>query len=773
MASGVNFGTQQYFGFDPRTIPGCCLWLDAADARTLTTSGGGNVTQWADKSGLGANMTPRGSFSNATIQANYQNGLSALNFSGLNQYQTPANTGVYPSDVYILVALKSLTRMDVIAIGPTNADNFNSLTFAEYSARRWHNGSSGFSRTPAAVATSDETSTSLLLMNWSLANNNFIIRRNGTQIMSTSAYTYGPSPGAIIQIGFRHQNFDTNLAFNAYVAEVVTFDRQLLDAERQQVEGYLAWKWALQANLPASHPFRPVRPLMRAFLPADLSGGMALWLDAADASTLTLSGTNVTQWRDKSGNGLVATSVGNNPAVLSGMSILFTGTHGSSSTRFTIPDTASLRLTTPFTIYMVYSATALTPTGGNDRASMFLLSKFSDGGSYPGWGYRARTFNPSATVFTAQFFNSAANQGDVIVTSSNVVDGTPKIVGLNQRTTTTMFTFVNGSADLTITPMAPPITSTDTFMIGARNPGNPTLAPFNGSVNEIAIMTGSLSRAQCQQLEGYFAWKWGLGNSLPTTHPYYRVLPSTPLFSPPQLSGVAFWLDGADPSSMTLSGSTITQWRDKSVNGYAGTPVGSPLQTTINGLPAVAFNGSQYFDFGDVADLGAANLNIFCVSKFNTTGDGSLIAKSLLGESQSRYSLLRIGGSLVILLQGDGATGQPTVGDSSTAFRLLSWTWDRTTQTLYQNGTSILSSGFTSATTFNSAHKLLIGAYNDGAGGTPPYSPLNLNGTIGEILFLFGTLTTIQRQEVEGYLAWKWGLQANLPASHPFAKVRP
>jgi hypothetical protein len=488
---------------------------------------------------------------------------------------------------------------------------------------------------------------------------------------------------------------------------------------------------------------------------------------------MTLSGTNVTQWRDKSGNGLVATSVGNNAAVLSGTSILFTGTHGSSSTRFTIPDTASLRLTTPFTIYMVYSATVLTPAGDNDRASMFLISKFADGGSYPGWAYRARTYNPSAVVFTAQFFNSAANQGDVIVTSSNVVDGTRKIVGLNQRTTSTMFTFVNGSADLTITPMAPPITSTDTFMIGARNATQPVNGPFNGSVNEIVIMTGSVSRAQCQQLEGYFAWKWGLGTSLPTTHPYYRVLPSTPLFSPPQLSGVAFWLDGADPSSMTLSGSTITQWRDKSVNGYAGTPVGSPVQTTINGLPAVAFNGSQYFDFGDVADLGAANLNIFCVAKFNTTGDGSLIAKSLLGESQSRYSLLRTGGSLVILLQGDGATGQPTVADSSTAFRLLSWTWNRTTQTLYQNGTSILSSAFASATTFNSAHKLLIGAYNDGAGGTPPYSPLNLNGTIGEILFIFGPMTTIERQEVEGYLAWKWGLQANLPSTHPFAKVRP
>ena len=31
--------------------------------------------------------------------------------------------------------------------------------------------------------------------------------------------------------------------------------------------------------------------------------GCALWLDAADASTVTLSGANVTAWKDKSGNG--------------------------------------------------------------------------------------------------------------------------------------------------------------------------------------------------------------------------------------------------------------------------------------------------------------------------------------------------------------------------------------------------------------------------------------------------------------------------------------
>jgi hypothetical protein len=35
------------------------------------------------------------------------------------------------------------------------------------------------------------------------------------------------------------------------------------------------------------------------------------------------------------------------------------------------------------------------------------------------------------------------------------------------------------------------------------------------------------------------------------------------------------------------------------------------------------------------------------------------------------------------------------------------------------------------------------------------------------------TLTTSERQTVEGYLAWKWGIQANLPATHPFKNFPP
>jgi hypothetical protein len=42
-----------------------------------------------------------------------------------------------------------------------------------------------------------------------------------------------------------------------------------------------------------------------------------------------------------------------------------------------------------------------------------------------------------------------------------------------------------------------------------------------------------------------------------------------------------------------------------------------------------------------------------------------------------------------------------------------------------------------------------------------------------EIIHYNSALTTSQRQQVEGYLAWKWGLQGNLPANHPFKRFPP
>jgi hypothetical protein len=46
-------------------------------------------------------------------------------------------------------------------------------------------------------------------------------------------------------------------------------------------------------------------------------------------------------------------------------------------------------------------------------------------------------------------------------------------------------------------------------------------------------------------------------------------------------------------------------------------------------------------------------------------------------------------------------------------------------------------------------------------------------GNIQEVIVYTGPTTTSQRQQVEGYLAWKWGLQSSLPSTHAYAKFSP
>ena len=251
----TTFSKTPYFvKFSPTQIVGCTHWFDATDSSTITLSSG-SLTQWNDKSGNGRNLTAVSGFANATVSSAYQNGLNVFNFSGNGLYRTAAGNVSYPLDVYIIVALKSLTtHVDVLGMGDTSVDNFNSLTFAESAASRWHNGSSGGGR--QTISTSNETSLSFLLLQWSLANSNYLLRRNGTQLIQASrTYSFNNSATSIFQIGFRHTDnvYGTQANFRGYIGEIIVFNNQIGTTDRQKVESYLAQKWGLVSSLPAGH----------------------------------------------------------------------------------------------------------------------------------------------------------------------------------------------------------------------------------------------------------------------------------------------------------------------------------------------------------------------------------------------------------------------------------------------------------------------------------------------------------------------------------------
>ena len=83
----------------------------------------------------------------------------------------------------------------------------------------------------------------------------------------------------------------------------------------------------------------------------------------------------------------------------------------------------------------------------------------------------------------------------------------------------------------------------------------------------------------------------------------------------------------------------------------------------------------------------------------------------------------------------------------------------------YNNGSlisSITNATLTSTVT-NIIQKLLIGA------GDINY----YDGYIAEFLIYKKALSTNERQMIEGYLAWKWGLNSNLPSNHLYKNKAP
>jgi hypothetical protein len=66
-------------------------------------------------------------------------------------------------------------------------------------------------------------------------------------------------------------------------------------------------------------------------------------------------------------------------------------------------------------------------------------------------------------------------------------------------------------------------------------------------------------------------------------------------FTPTQISGCQLWLDAADPNSLVISGSNVSQWRDKSGMGYSLTQATLANQPTrASQLSGIRFEGQRY-----------------------------------------------------------------------------------------------------------------------------------------------------------------------------------
>lgn len=268
----------------------------------------------------------------------------------------------------------------------------------------------------------------------------------------------------------------------------------------------------------------------RFWTPANMT--TALWLDANDSSTLTLSGSAVTQWNDKSGNSRnFSQGTGSlRPFVtaggLGGLQVVeFAGDYLTSGAA------ASTWAFMHNTLRCSILAVAKFGTGSNPNTFYGLLGTSATSSSTVGVSVYYSDESPNNDALLASVsrgaggaFTSTATHNDTLVANTPVlfcVDSDPAIATAAPRLTVNINGTAQGQVNA-LTNAASASNPTYTLQVGAT--GN-NVGPLTGYIAELIVTSGNVSPENKQRAEGYLAHKWGLTGNLPSTHPFKRVRP--------------------------------------------------------------------------------------------------------------------------------------------------------------------------------------------------------------------------------------------------------
>lgn len=758
-----GYGRSVQSGFSPKEITGLNAWYDASDLTTMydaisggsLSSNGGRVARWEDKSGNGNNalqVTGQADTTRPVLTFNAQNSRAALQFSTNESRQLNGGAGIYPYDVYMVVQTPiTLSNFDLIGVGATGTDNFNG--FGLNSGNVWNQSSTGGTR--SYTTSPAESSTNFLLIRWTATNttNTYQTWRNGTAI-GTANYSWTfPSP-SIFRIGNRTPNTDTTTrAWNGKIGEILIYDNQLTLIDRQLVEGYLASKWGIQSSLPVGHPYRSNAPLGLPLTPYD-TNNLALWFDAANRANMTLTSANLmSAWVDITvGWNLSQATTANQPLYTFG-GIQFDGSNDTLTRSFT---QTFLDLRSNYGLFIVNS---LSNRGTRD---LFELRN----GTNTGVLWENRTESNVTRYLHRQPMGTTGGVDNYIFVPSIYSTSITYI----EKVGTTLNQYFNGSLCNTVTN-AGILNFTLSFNQMYLGSLGASQRYHSGLISEVLFYNTNLTDSYRQQIEGYFASKWMCQSRLPTTHPYYSfppLKPQTP-FQPTMINNLTLWFDGSDTNYMSLTGSTITQILDKSGNGRDTTAAfGTTIvnSNALNGLNTMQFISSY---FTGLLNYPGNTITTFVVGSIDSSSDAT--ARLM---SYSRSGVTDNTGVTVTTLARNSGTNLITARNSlnyTATFPALSEYFIAFANQRETYGFIGINGADPSlnVNTITANFSTSIYAIGQNAGIPSP----SYYGNVAEVLVYLQTLSSVDRQDVEGYLAWKWGLQSVLPSTHPYKNEQP
>ena len=744
------------------------------------TLSGSTITAWKDKSGNGVTFSIGGT---PTLSNAAYNGLSSVYFNGsTNFYNTTFSLNLINHSFFIVVTETSGGNAGVLVFYNTSGGNYdvyasNALEFASpefgiegsYGAQPYSNLTYG------------------IYGDTSPSGGTFNLYKNGTSVISKTGLVSATSTG--INIGSRVYPGYYAYFMTGYVSEVIVYNTSLGTTQRQQVESYLAQKWGI--TLGAGHPGLTTTvykstyikdkgikmntgtniPFYTAFSPKQISG-CSLWLDGVDPAgtgVIPTNGATVSTWVDKSGKGYNATG-GVSPTYNSSENaITFNGSSWLSTSYSSVPANE-----TAFIVFKTTS-TAL-------QNNCFMIGPSTSGGRL------------ILSVNENDGFGLSFKIGAYAIANGSRLAHTQnqKYLGTTTVASTTSYVYLNGTQGSSSTLT---YSGSGTTQIGTAISGS---AIYIGNIYEIVIYNTSLSDAQRQQVESYLAQKWGLTSYLQSGHLQFtqpagartslslansklKITSRSTPFLPTSvggLNGIQLWMDASDSSSasMTLSGSTVTVWKDKSgrgnnTTGYSNTP--TLTSSAINGKSAISMGGGYFTGPFATANTGS-QIHAFAVLTIDSSGTGAWPRPLSLGrpgandysDSTTTFAIIRYSGTQAVGIGRNGQYLSASFPSYSSPF-LVQSSHNGSTEYMSVNGNLTVSSSATGQSgNFN------ITSYGLGV-NTNTGDYFVWNGYYGEVIYYNTQLSDTDRQKVEGYLAWKWGIQATLPGGHPYASAAP
>jgi hypothetical protein len=243
------------------------LWLDAADASTITKDGNDLVSAWADKSGNNRNATQSTAGNEPTYSSSSINGKPAIvkvqgtsTQIGLNIPSLGIASGAARTTVFVFKHINiSATNNEIYGTSTTTMIDVGGTGNILQGLNTWRlrNGSDNLFGTAGANTAGDK----IMLIRGTNASTNY--RQNGgadSGSVAVNAHAWSTTAGVrLFRVNASGADAGRNYLGGA-VGEWIVIPSEVTNSLAETLEGYLAHKWGLTASLPADHPFKSNAP---------------------------------------------------------------------------------------------------------------------------------------------------------------------------------------------------------------------------------------------------------------------------------------------------------------------------------------------------------------------------------------------------------------------------------------------------------------------------------------------------------------------------------